>query len=223
VPTVALVDGTLLLWVLDDRSPDRQAEKASLYLTQLDRIRSTNAVLGAFASRPRRSEVARLLTLAHARGDLNRARREPDPLERVPDGAIFGELPPGARSAVFLSPSPVNHLHYVPADHGIHFAYVNVSTREDDPVIARVEMPEWIALAPEKLSLLHGAVVAQSRIIGDYPYALARADELAFISGSERAALTQMIGAALVQAGLQPSLSPKANQKAMTRGRRRRR
>jgi len=222
VPLVALVDGTLLLWVLDERSPARRAEKATAYVAQMDRIRATGAVLGAFTSRPRRTEVTRLLHLARMGGDAERAKSNPNPLDRVPDRSVFERLPPGARSAIFLSPSPINHQHYAPAGHSIYYCYVNVAESNDEPVVARVEMPEWVANDRDRLALLHSAVVAQSRIIGDYPYVLARADELAFITGQEREMLTEMVSAALLRAGMKPSPSPKANQKAMTRGGRRR-
>jgi hypothetical protein len=127
-------------------------------------------------------------------------------------------LPAGARSALFVSPSPISQRYYEPAGHTIHFCYVNVAEQERDPVVARLEMPAWVARNPAMLALVHGAVVAQSRIAGDYPYALARADELAFISGQERTVFAEMVTTALLRAGLRPSLSPKAFQKSLTRG-----
>ena len=61
------------------------------------------------------------------------------------------------------------------------------------------------------------AIIAQARILGDYPYALARADELAFISGREREAFSEMVTTALMRAGVPPALSPKAYYKTLTR------
>jgi hypothetical protein len=216
-PTVALVDGTLLLWVLEERSNNRQREKAATYVAQMDRVRASGATLGAFTSRPRRTEVTRLLHLAHVGGVSERVRERANPLEHVPDRAVFAALPPGARSALFLSPSRTNLRFYAPAGHAIYYCYINVAEDERQPVVARVEMPEWVAHQPGQLRLLHGAIVAQARITGDYPYVLARADELAFITGSEREMLNQMVSQTLLREGLRPELSPKANQKSMTR------
>ena len=217
-PVVALVDGTLLLWVLEDRSVTRQRAKVGAYLDRLERIRQTGAAVSAFTSRPRHTDVTRLLHLASVSGDVDRARREPNQLERVPDRAIFETLPAGARSALFLSPSPTNHQHYAPAGQAIHFCYLNVAEEERDAAIARLEMPSWVSQDPNRLGLVHGAIVVQARIAGDYPYALARADELAFISGQEREMFTEMVTTALLRAGVRSALSPKAYQKALTRG-----
>ncbi len=222
--TVALVDGTLILWVLEDRSEEWQRAKVMAYLDRLHRIRKAGAAVAAFISRPRRTEVTRLLHLASLEGDVNRASQEPNPLEHLPDRAVFESLPPGARSALFVSPSPINHRYYEPAGHGVRFCYLNLAREERDPVIARIELPAWVVEGPGRLPLVHGAIVAQARIIGDYPYALARADELAYVSGQERETFEEMVTTALLHAGVRSALSPKAYYKTLTRrGRRRHR
>ncbi len=220
--TMALVDGTLILWVLEDLPAEGRCAKVTAYLDQLDRIRKAGAAVAAFVSRPRRAEVTRLLYLASLDGDVNRATQEPNPLEHLPDRAVFEPLPPGARSALFVSPSPINYEYYHPAGHAVHFCYLNLAEEEHDPVIARVEVPAWVARDHDLLALVHGAVVAQARITGDYPYALARADELAYVSGPERAAFEEMVTTALLRVGVRSSLSPKAYYKSLTRRGRRR-
>lgn len=221
-PMLALVDGTLLLWVLEDLPAERRQEKIARYLNLLARIQTGGAALAAFTSRPRYAEVGRLLHLARLGGDVRRAQTEPNPLERLPDQAIFSFLPPGSRSALFASPSPVNVTAYTPRGQRIYFFYVNVAAEGADPEIARVEVPQWVvtAAAPAGeplLALVHGGVVAQSRILGGFPYVLARADELAYISGAERELLEEMVGAALLAAGVSADLSTKAFYKTLTR------
>ena len=223
-PTIALVDGTLILWVLEDLLAEGRCAKVTAYLDQLSLIRQTGAVVAAFVSRPRRTEVTRLLYLASLEGDEDRANQETNPLEHLPDRAVFGALPPGARSALFVSPSSINSEYYHPAGHAVHFCYLNLAEEGHDPVVARIEVPVWVAEDPDRLELVHGAIVAQARITGDYPYALARADELAFISGPEREAFEEMVTTALLRAGIRSALSPKAYYKTLTRqGRRRHR
>lgn len=217
-PTVALVDGSIILWVLEDLPAKGRERKVTSYLEQLNRIRRAQAVVGGFIIRPRHAEVTRLLHLASMEGDKQRASKESNPLERLPDRAVFEMLPTGARSALFVSASPINHNYYIPAGHSVHFFYLNLATeRGQEPVIARVEVPAWVARDADRLALVHGALVAQARITGDYPYALARADELAYISGRERAAFEDMVITALLQAGLQSVPSPKAYYKSLTR------
>lgn len=214
---LALVDGTLILWVLENLPAPGRREKVSRYLTQLDRIRQKGAALAAFISRPRHSEVGRLLHLARAGGDPQRAREMENPLERVPDRVLFAHLPPGCRSALFASPNPVNRAFYVPAGHEILFFYLNVADEGEEPVIARVEVPLWVAEDEERLALVHAGIVAQCRVAGGFPYVLARADELAYISGPEREQLEEMVGMALLAAGVVPAPSPKAFYKGLTR------
>jgi hypothetical protein len=221
-PIIAVVDGTLILWVLENLSPERRQEKVGKYLNQLDRIREAGSNVVAFISRPRHGEVVSLLHLANLDGDANRAKREPNPLGHLPDRAIFESLPPGVRSALFASPSPINHGYYQPAGHTVQFFYLNLAEEGHDAVIARVELPAWVAEDAARLALVHGAIVAQARITGDYPYALARADELAFIGGRERQAFEEMVTTALLRAGVGTSLSPKAYYKTLTRQGRRR-
>ena len=216
-PTVALVVGTLLLWVLEDRQQARQQARVAAYLDQLSRIRTAGAFVAAFTSRPRRTEVTRLLHLASVGGDAKRASQEPNPLDRLPDRVVFESLPAGARSALFFSPDATNHQRYAPKGHHIHFFYLNLVAEGSEAVIARIEVPAWVAEDADGLALVHSAIVAQARILGDYPYALARADELAFISGREREAFSEMVTTALMRAGVPPALSPKAYYKTLTR------
>jgi hypothetical protein len=215
--TVAVVDGTLIMWTLKDTPQDYQREKALAYIQQLDRIRNSGALVAAFISRPRRGEVTRLLHLANAGGTAKRASEVPNSLQHLSDYAVFEMLPPGARSALFASPSTVNYDYYKDGGHTIHFFYLNLAAEGSAPAIARIEVPAWIAEDADRLALVHGTIVAQARITGDYPYALVRADELAFISGPEREALEDMVIASLVRAGVRTALSPKKYYKTLTR------
>jgi hypothetical protein len=216
--TVAVVDGTLILWTLKDTPQAYQAEKAQAYLQQIDRIRKAGAAVAACISRPRRSEVAKLLYLAHVGGDVEQANADPrEPMKRVPDYAIFETLSPGARSALFISPSKTNERYYRPHGHTVHSFYLNLAEEGKRPAIVRIEVPAWIADSADDLRLVHSSIVAQARMAGDYPYALIRADELAFINSREREAFEEMITSSLVRAGVPAALSPKKYYKTLTR------
>jgi hypothetical protein len=173
--------------------------------------------VGGFISRPGYTEVTRLLHIASVDGDAKKANERPNPLEHLPDRLVFTALPAGARSALFVSPKEISHEYYTPQGHEVRFFYLNLVQEGEDPVVARVEVPAWVAQDAAKLSLVHGAIVAQARITGDYPYALARADELAYISGRERAAFEDMVITALLRAGVRSTPSPKATYKSLTR------
>ncbi len=218
-PTVALVDGSIVLWVLRDRPAGARSTKVGAYLEQLERIRRSGGVVGGFISRPGYNEVTQLLHLASLGGDTKKASEQPNPLEHLPDRAVFATLSPGARSSLFISPKEINQAAYARQGHEVYFFYLNVVEEGQRPIIARVEVPAWVANDEDKLNLFHGAIVAQARITGDYPYALARADELAYISSQERAALEDMVATALIRAGVPASPSPKAAYKRLTRRR----
>jgi hypothetical protein len=173
--------------------------------------------VAALVSRPRSEQVTRLLYLASIDGDPTRARPEENPLRHLPDRAVFESLPAGARSALFVSPGEINLKHYDRSGHAVRFFYVNLAGEGHEPAVARVELPVWASEDEKRLALAHAAIVAQARITGDYPYALARADELAFVSGPEREALGSMVFQALLHAGARTSASPKQYYKSLTR------
>jgi hypothetical protein len=216
-PVVAFVDGPLVLWVLQDLTRGAASSKVNTYLDQLERIRRAGGIVGGFVSRPGYTEVTRLLHLASVHGDFERCKERPSPLERLPDRAVFTKLPPGARSALFVSPKAANHAFYAPRGHQVYFFYLNLAQEGRKSVIGRVEVPAWVAEEAAHLDLIHGATVVQARITGDYPYALARADELAYITIRERQAFEDMVLTALLKAGVSPAPSPKASYKRLTR------
>ena len=216
-PVIALADGPITLWVLKDLPGGARKAKVTAHLDQLDRIQRAGGIVGGFVSRPGSKEVTRLLHLAHTLSDDAKKSELPNPLELLADRAVFATLPAGARSALFISPKEINEQYYAPRGHEAHFFYVNLAKGESDPVVARVEVPAWVAREEQGVDIIHAVVVAQARIAGDYPYVLARADELAYVSGRERAALESMVLSSLMSAGVHSSLSPKAHYKRLTR------
>ena len=71
------------------------------------------------------------------------------------------------------------------------------------------------------LDILHAAIVDQARLTGDYPYVLARADELAVISHEEREAVEMMLALEMRRLGLTPDISSKQRSKNAFRSRKR--
>ena len=229
--TLALGDGTLLLWPSADEPAQQRARKVREYLGHMQRIRQAGAALGAFSSRPRHPDVLRLLYLASLGRDMEEGDRAKYPFGRLSDRELFGFLGPGERSATYISPAAVNQ------DYGEHdpllqvrFFYLNVGDK-DVPEIARIELPRWVLETPcghpsaakpyTQADAAHAALYAQCRLAGDYPYVLARAHELALVSVGERRDLELRIQVALAQAGLSPRPSEKARLKELTGSQRR--
>jgi hypothetical protein len=218
-PTVALMDGTLALWVQTAAIPEAEQDRVQRdYLQQLDRLRDAHLPLGAFLSRPRSTNVTQLAYLAtfedrdralshvvNDRGTVFKGLRDATVLTAL--------LQPGQRSALF-EVAPAWNTTYRDRGHSIHFFYVNVGTAAD-PEIARVEVPMWIAKDQAAVGLLHAALVEQCKVSVGYPYVLARAHEIAVVTSAERTEFEQMIAVQLTRHGLEAKLSEKQFQKSL--------
>src|SRR5262249_1090799 len=104
-------------------------------------------------------------------------------------------LEPGERSALMVQNSPQN-LKYKKrgVNYEIAYFYLKVfgSSRES---IARVDIPMWVARDKKAVDELHALLVSQCGMQGrnPYPYVITRADELAVVSGRDKAKLEEMI------------------------------
>lgn len=222
--TLALLDNGLLLWLAlqigeqNRREVDRLVGK---YLEHLDRLRSSGAAIAGFVDRPRTGNVLALLHLATL--ELTQVGEEAlrqSPYRGLTDRTLFSlRLGPGERSARFVNASPVN-VRFEQAGHAVQFFYLNCGTQAS---IARVEVPEWVGDSPALLAWVHAGIIEQCRTTQGFPYALARAHELAVVSQSDRQALDEMLSSALVRRGLIPVASRKALTKQWTGGWRRHR
>jgi NurA-like 5'-3' nuclease len=118
-------------------------------------------------------------------------------------------LAQGERSAVFLSQSSVVEKHY--GVHQVFFFYLRV-----DDEIARVEVPQWVAMDENLLSLTHSLVLDQCRRGHGYPVALSEAHEKAVVTGADREYFWQLVESSLVDEHL-PSLSSAKSRSKRTR------
>ena len=222
--SVTLLDNGLLLYLslqVDDQALIR--ELLNRYIDQLDRLAASGAAVAGVVDRPRAASVVRLLHLDSLAPEqiTDEALRRLGDWERLTDGALFDFLQPGERSALFVHASPANEIYYAPRGHSLYFFYVNAG-RIGKSSLLRVEVPEWVARDPERLNLVHLALVEQSRVSDGFPYVLMRAHELAVVTLSERRSFDEMVMGALVRQKLRPGISQKAQGKAWTGAGRRR-
>ena len=214
LPTMALLDGTLVLWALGGGGPPRgryadHARRRLLddgLLAALDRLRGLAAertvAVASYISLPNATEVVNLLRLAlcdhdplgdcraHCRA-IRPGDRRCDAVHGFTDRDLFAShLAPGERSSLFGSRSPVVRDHY--GDHRVHFYYLNVGDE-----VARVEVPAWVAQDARLLGLTHALALDSARRGAGYPVALQEAHEQAVISGADREAFRAMVERAL--------------------------
>lgn len=224
LPTVALMDGLLALWVQTAAIPQVEQDRTQRdYLRQLDWLREAELPIGAFLSRPRSTNVVQLAYLAtfddRAKALSFVTNEQGVAFKGLRDATVFaGLLLPGQRSALF-EVAPAWNTIYRDRGHSIHFFYINVGT-PTQTIIARVEVPAWVAHDRSAVDFLQAAIVKQCQISIGYPYVLARAHEIAVVTSAERAEFERMIGVQLTRLGVEAQWSEKAQQKSLLAGRR---
>jgi len=220
--TLALLDGSLILWGLE-AYPEfvTEALLARGFIKHLDEIRKLNKdrrlTVASYISFPRSTDVVNTLRVAicpHEPADCDRycpsRARDCDAVAGVQDRELFiNLLTPGERSAVFVSQSSVVVKHY--GVHQVHFFYLRV---EDE--IARIEVPQWVAMDENLLNLVHTLALDQCRRGRGYPVALSEAHEKAVVTGADRENFWQLVESSLVDEKI-PSLSSAKSRSKRTR------
>lgn len=220
IPTLGLVDGTLLMFGLQ-AYPDYVVRELvdEGFVAVLDELRQMSSertlALASYISLPRSAELVNALRVQicpYEISDCNRECGEVKPGERPCDKGVGGlidrevlsqSLAPGERSSVFTSASALVAQHY--RDHEIHFFYVNVGEE-----IGRVEVPSWVAEDEALLGLAHSLVIDQCRRGPGYPVTLMESHEQAVVTGSDRRYFVELVENALYDQRL-PTYSSEKN------------
>ncbi len=180
---VTLTDGPLELFHQPKENKDF-LQQFETYLQFLRLLGKTGAITAGFVDKPRADLVVRLLEFSLlAETTITGLNR---PFSGLTDSMLFSQLlEPNTRSAVFGMHS--SNSKFYSDEIALHFFYLNVG-RTDHPWIVRVEIPAWVAIDPEKTTLLQQVLIEQCRMMGNqpYPYALHRAHEIALVSNLEK-------------------------------------
>ncbi len=212
-PRIAMQDGTLIRWSLSGLDPWVCKHFLGRYLDQgINSLRLQAIPTCSYISRPRAPEVtglARLIadpTFAKA----HKPNGTGDPYRGVTDHMIYDDLRDGERGPLYKSLSKINAELY--HEHAIHFFYLNVGHD-----LVRIEVPEWVALDPAQVDLIHAVSYDQAQRGGGYPAALARAHEQAVVRETDRRIFRQMLETTLWHTRLTNGLSLKAESKEWQR------
>jgi hypothetical protein len=210
-PALALTDGSLIAWNLEDEAEDNAAKQeafAALTAT-LNTAREANVPLAGYVSGPGSRDVVNALRVTLCPSEPMDNRRCPHPkdscpcsaLRRATDAGLYARLlKPRERSPVFTARGQATGYSrilklYDPAQ-WIAFFYLHVGVE-----IARIEFPAWIAESPERVNLVHALCLDQARKGRGYPVALAEAHEQAVVRGPDREAFLHLLRRAMVQEG----------------------
>ncbi|MBF8267943.1 MAG: hypothetical protein HW388_1451 [Dehalococcoidia bacterium] len=228
LPTLALIDGSLILWGLGGQAyPDfvRRALLEEGFLPALAELRdmaqSRPLALAAYISLPRSADVVNTLRLDGRNcpyeaancdeycGRLRTGQRPCDGVSGVMDRDVFGALlDDGERSDLFVTTSSIVERYY--GEHAVHFFYLNVGSE-----MARVEMPQWVAENPRLLEMTHALIVDQCRKGHGYPVAISEAHEQAVVTTGDREEFRLLVEKALEGQRLPVYTSQKNQSKRM--------
>jgi hypothetical protein len=201
-PSLALLDGSLILWGLAGQVYPEFVTEALLnkgFLRYLEEVRKLKIALASYISFPRSTDVVNALRVAicpYDPPDCDRycpnKTKDCDKVAGVQDRELFANtLAPGERSELFISQSSIVEKHY--GEHRVYFFYLRV-----DDEIARVEIPQWVAEDDGLLNLAHGLVLDQCRRGQGYPVALSEAHEQAVVTGVDKESFWRVVESALV-------------------------
>lgn len=221
-PLLAIHDGALLKFFGAADVPDAGQIEAD-YMDAMQKLYEAGAILIGYGDRPRSTYIISLLHLMrlHPREINDALLRTNGDIEGLTDAMLLGHvLEPGERSAVMTQNSPQNkeYRDRKGPEFEIAFFYINVSD-SPKPIIIRVDIPMWVARDSAAVDAVHSLMLAQCGIQGRkrYPYALTRADEMAYVSSVEKAHLDEMIRGSMRDNQLEPEQSNKLQTKDLAR------
>jgi len=218
-PLLAVADGPLLFWL------GKEVSNAQSLMQDYHEAMSVLADIGAglvgYVDQPRSRFLMHTLYLMELdESEINRPTLvTTGDMEGLDDRFLMRHLlAAGDRSALFVQQSPQNKaFRDIGDDREIVFFYVNVAEPGQDPYIARVEIPMWVAQRPALVDSVHALLYAQCQITDRYPYVLTRADECAVVHSYEKTALDEMISIELRKRELPLEQSQKLSMKNVAR------
>ncbi|NER84345.1 MAG: DNA double-strand break repair nuclease NurA [Leptolyngbya sp. SIO1D8] len=203
-PTLALTDGSLIYWFLEDLPLAARDRILPPILAAWDQLQDIGIPLLGYISASRSGEALNFLRLQSCPFDT------PDCLTHCPgktEGApcqVFDplrdatfwatQLEPGQRGPLWRSSANILESY---GKHQIYFCYVHVGAE-----VARVEMPEWVATQPELRDAALNMVITQVQKGYGYPVALAEAHNQAVVRGGDRTRFFALLEREMIRAGL---------------------
>lgn len=207
-PNLALVDGSLTYWFLEQLPLEARQQILNPVLSAWDKLRQNRIPLMGYISASRAIESVNFVRLGlcpfsspnctvNCGETINIESPPCYQLESLKDITLFNHLlQPGSRGCLWKSNA--NILNYYAEEHQTYFCYVNVGTE-----IGRVEIPAWVvedsALFQQSLSIL----LAQVHKGYGYPLAISEAHNLAVIRSADRSRFFLLLEDEMIKKGLQ--------------------
>ncbi len=220
-PILALLDQRLLYWPAIGAGEGDGSKEQVLQAWQeaMTAIRQSGGMLAGYIARSGKQSVITLLdALEIDQPGFDIARlTERDRASGLTDAGLFARiLKPGQRSKVFVDVSQHNDdFRRHDTLNEVCFFYLNPG--QTGRQIARVDVPRWVADDPSLVSAVQALIYDQCQILGDYPYVLARADEIAVVGRHDQENLDVMIANAMQRFGIASFVTAKQSSKTIAR------
>ncbi|PZV07727.1 MAG: nuclease [Leptolyngbya sp.] len=210
-PTLAMVDGSLIYWFLEQLPNEARNTILQPILAAWEQLRQAKVPLVGYLSASRSGEAVNFLRLpacpfevpdcmTHCSGKNDVGQKDHAPcqvLEPLKDPAMWAmQLQPGQRSPIWRSSASILDLYG--DQHRVYFCYVHVGTE-----VARVEFPGWVLADRTLLDDALSLVLAQVQKGYGYPVALAEAHNQAVVRGGDRTRFFALLEQQMIRAGLQ--------------------
>ncbi|MBD2693965.1 DNA double-strand break repair nuclease NurA [Anabaena catenula] len=203
-PALAMVDGSLIYWFLEQLPMDARDRILPPILEAWQQMRAAQIPIMGYLSASRNIEAMnflRLLACPHPVPDC--VSHCPNQLEYVPckifdslrDTTLWTtQLLPGQRGPLWRSNNRILELY---EDQTIYFCYVHVGTE-----IARIEIPAWVAENTIMFDQALGLMLAQVQKGYGYPVAIAEAHNQAVVRGGDKARFFALLEQQMIKAGI---------------------
>ncbi|MDM9384187.1 DNA double-strand break repair nuclease NurA [Chlorogloeopsis sp. ULAP01] len=204
IPTLAMVDGSLIYWFLEQLPFDARDRILPPILEAWRQMRDAQIPLMGYLSASRNIEginFLRLLACTHPAPDCMSFC--PNQLDKVPckvfeplrDSTLWAtQLKPGQRSPLWRSNARILDLYQ---GEQVYFCYVHVGAE-----IARIEVPAWVAENKPLFDESLGLMLAQVQKGYGYPVAIAEAHNQAVVRGGDRTRFFALLERQMIKAGL---------------------
>jgi len=211
LPVVALMDGSLIRWALENEPPDFRKKALDEYLAAFEVARELGVPIAGYISDPGSRDFSNSMRVMLCDMPVVNCDRCPHPevkdrpceqLGRLIDRMLFrNRLDDGARTVMFTSKSRILESY---GEHDIRAFYLSVG-RE----VVRIEVPRWVVEDSALLSRVQAVCVDQALKGAGYPVALSEAHDKAVVRGPERRTFYEMIERSLIKHGAPVSRSLK--------------
>jgi hypothetical protein len=220
-PTLGVLDQRLLYWPIGNGSSVQENQVVEQWQEAMSAIHSAGGWLAGFIDRPGKRSV---LTMLHTFDLENSGRKISDlyPFNSdiyggLSDTDIFDKLlRPEERSVIFVDISQHNNT-FAKRDKDNEVCFFYLKTGPGDGQLARIDLPMWVARDKEALNQVHALLVDQCRIIGNYPYVITRADEIAVVGRRDQEELENRIHLRMEEQGIHLTTTSKQLSKEFAR------